>query len=198
MDINNYDKYSYTLNDEEYDEEEVVESDEYYDDDGEYYDDENYDDEYHEEDEYHDDYGDEYADEDYHYPEPAQQDDTLNKILEEIAALKRSVALTHVVPVAAPVAGGLPYAIVSPFGAMGNTTTIVQQQNNDMLVFNELGRLRDEISKTQSNQQMFVEVARLKDSMRMDAKINEGRLQDEIHRLNRQLQDMLNRNNNQR
>jgi len=231
MYTNNHDTSAFSLNHNAYDEEEYVESDEYYDGEGEeeYYDD----DEYGEEEYYDDGYADAYQDEGAYYDDAynhpvarTKKSDTLNKILDEIAALKRSVAMPHVVPVAAPPPPQhhvpvvsmpvayhhahmshmphMPY-VISPFAPMATViqpnapiTTVIQpsaptpvvQPNNEMAIYNELARLREDLSKTQSSQQMHVEVSRLKDTMRMDAKINESRLHDEIYRLNRQLADL--------
>jgi len=211
MYTNNNDVASFNLNDDDYEEEEIIERDEYYDgDDADYYDDGD-EDEYNEEDEHYDDgeyydnehyddghYDEEYYNEgDYNYPAEAASasDDVLNRILDEIAALKRSVAYPQVMPMpvaAPPMAygfGGLPF-VYSPFP----TQTIVQP-NNEVAIYNELARVREDLTKTQSSQLMYVEVSRLKDNMRLDAKINETKLQNEIYRLNQQISNMQNNQN---
>ncbi|MCL2061950.1 MAG: hypothetical protein FWH03_04925 [Firmicutes bacterium] len=171
------DLYKFSLADEE---------EEYYDDEEEY-DEEEYDDEAYDDEEYDDeDYGDEYEDDEYGENYPAETgEDTVGKILDEIASIRRSVGMPaqnmpsgyHAPLTADPV---FPYVI----------STGVKQNNNDNLIFNEISRLREELSKTQTTQAMHIELGRLKDSMERDARQNESRLKDEIRRLTERIEEL--------
>ena len=197
----NKDLSGFSLNDEYEEEEEIVERDEYYDaednnsyddDEDEYYEDdedeyEDYDEDY-EEDEYDEEYDD---DGDYNYPANySDNDETLDKILRELAELKRNLPAQNVPAMAAPFYPAMPYVVSTmPMHA----PQVVVAPSNEPAIYNELARIREELVKTQNAQNMHVEVARLKDNMRLDAKINESRMQDEIYRLNRQIENLQNR-----
>ena len=104
--MDNQDKTTFSLDDEEIVEEEVIDRDEEYDDGYDDYDDEEYDDYGDEEyDEDYDDYGDDYGDEGYN---DDYYDDRLTKVLDELAELKRGM-----VP-AAPAAVQPPPPIMPP------------------------------------------------------------------------------------
>ena len=170
----------------EYDEyeEEVIDRDEEYDvdDDEEEYDDEEYDDDYDEEeydDEYEDDYDDGYDDNYY--------DERLNKVLDELAELKRAVANPPAVQNNQPT-----YSQPSiPYVYAGNLPQNQPQGNNgEVLMYNEISRLRDELSKTQNSQNLHVELNRLKDEMERERKYNESQYLAEIKRLNEKIETL--------
>ena len=146
-DADDYDEY----------EEEFIERDEEYDDGEEEYEDEEYDDE-----EYEDDYDDE---EEYEEEEPYEEeyddgyddqyyDDRLNQVLDELAELKRNMAQ----PVAAQ--PQQPFSPIQP-----HLLFSIPQQSNEVVMYNEISRLRDELSKTQNSQSLHVELSRLKEDM---------------------------------
>ena len=172
-DSDDYDEY----------EEEVIDRDEEYDvdDDEEEYDDEEYDDDYDEEeyDDYDDGYDDGYDDNYY--------DERLNKVLDELAELKRAVANPPAVQNNQPT-----YSQPSiPYVYAGNLPQNAPQGNNgDVLMYNEISRLRDELSKTQSSQNLHVELNRLKDEMERDRKYNESQYLAEIKRLNEKIETL--------
>ena len=161
----------------EYDEyeEEVIERDEYADDDydgEEYYDDDG---EYYDEDD--DGY---YADEGYPleeygpYEDAPVGDDKLSKVLDELAELKRSVANQP---------QQMPYhpPFIAPPSAVGP---------NDLSLYNEISRLRDELGRTQASQDMHVELSRLKDQTERDARHSEAEFLREIRRLNEKVEEL--------
>ena len=169
-DSDDYDEY----------EEEVIDRDEEYDvdDDEEEYDDEEYDDDYDEEeyDDYDDGYDDGYDDNYY--------DERLNKVLDELAELKRAVANPPAVQNNQPTYSqpSIPYVYLPQNAPQGN--------NGDVLMYNEISRLRDELSKTQSSQNLHVELNRLKDEMERDRKYNESQYLAEIKRLNEKIETL--------
>lgn len=176
-----------TMDDSDYDEyeEEVIDRDEEYevDDDEEEYDDEEYDDEDYDDEEYDDeeeDYDDGYDDNYY--------DERLNKVLDELAELKRSMANPPAVQ--SPAA---PYVFPQqpvPYVINGGMPVASANSGNDVLMYNEISRLRDELSKTQNSQNLHVELNRLKDEMERDRKYNESQYLGEIKRLNEKIETL--------
>lgn len=169
-DENDYDEY----------EEEVIERDEEYDDEDDYdeeYDDEEYDDEddYEDEEEYDDEepYDEEYDDgyDDQYY------DDRLNKVLDELAELKRGMT---------PAVAQPQYPSVQPHLLF----TMPQQNNNEVVMYNEISRLRDELSKTQNSQSLHVELSKLKEDMEREKRQNETQFLSEIKRLNERIEEL--------
>lgn len=175
-------KFSMADDSDEYDEyeEEVIERDEEYDpEDGEYdeeYDDEEYEDEYDEEEEPEEEYEDEEYDDGY---DDQYYDDRLNQVLDELAELKRGMNSPAVQQ-------------QSPFPQMAPQMlyAMPQQNNNEVVMYNEISRLRDELSQTQNSQSMHVELTRLKEEMERDKRQNEAQFLSEIKRLNEKIEEL--------
>jgi len=205
--------YGYYDDDDEEEIEEINEENEYYDDypDDEY--DEEYDDEGYDDEEYYDDeYDNEGYDEDYNENLPTQyaEGDALDKILEEIAKLRAETQSREVAPpvpaAPAPVAPAQPMYhpqpvyYPQPMPASQPPGPIIfhappahnytNNYTNELMVYNELAKIREELVKTQANQAMFAELSRVKDIMALDAKITETRLQDEIKRLTEKIYEI--------
>ncbi len=182
-------KYGMEDNPDDYDEyeEEVIERDEEYDpEDEEYdeeYDDGEYDEEEYDDEGYEDDYGDEEYYDDENYDENYDDnyyDDRFNQVLDEIADLKRSV-------------GGAPAVVQQPVAAQVPPYVITANQpyvGGDIGMYNEISRLRDELSRTQNEQSLHLELNRLKEQMEKEQKQNEAALQGEIKRLHEKLDEM--------
>ncbi len=175
-----------TMDDSDYDEyeEEVIDRDEEYEvDDDEEYDDEEYDDEEYDDEDYDDaeeDYDDGYDDNYY--------DERLNKVLDELAELKRNMANPPAVQ--SPAA---PYVFPQqpvPYVINGGMPVVPSSGGNEVLMYNEISRLRDELSKTQNSQNLHVELNRLKDEMERDRKYNESQYLGEIKRLNEKIETL--------
>ncbi len=182
MKLNDYELLRIAMEDgdDDYDdyEEEVIERDEEYDDedeDEEEYDD--YDDEEYDDEEY-DDYDDEEYDDGY---DEDYYDDRLNKVLDELAELKRGMSAPAVVQQQQPqqVPPVQPYVL-----------PVTHSTNNEVVMYNEISRLRDELSKTQNEQTLHVELTRLKDEMEKDKRANESALKSEIQRLTEKIDKM--------
>lgn len=176
--MDNQDKTTFSLDDEEIVEEEVTERDEEYDDgyeDDEYYDDEEYDDEYDE------DYGDEdYGDEEYDdgYNDD-YYDDRLNKVLDELAELKRGMV---------PATQQQPQPIMPPQYIYQPTAP---PAGSEVVMYNEISRLRDELARNQSSLEMQKELTRIKEDMQRDQKFAEAQYKAEIQRLQSRIDDLL-------
>ncbi|MCM1221659.1 MAG: hypothetical protein NC548_44990, partial [Lachnospiraceae bacterium] len=173
------DKTTFSLDDDEIVEEEVIERDEEYDDgsDDDYEDD--YDD-YDEEEDYDDyedepeeDYDDGYSDDYY--------DDRLNKVLDEIAELKRGMvpATQQQPPVMQP---PIPQYIYQPSAPSAGS---------EVVMYNEISRLRDELAKNQSSLEMQKELARIKEDMERDRRYSEAQYSAEIKRLQDKIEELL-------
>lgn len=166
--------------DEEVVEEEVIDRDEEYDDDDydDEYDDEEYDDEEEDEGDYEDeDYDDGYSDDYY--------DDRLNKVLDEIAEIKRGMApSTAVAQQQQPQPPFIPQYIYQP-----NSPT--PSANSEVIMYNEISRLRDELAKNQSSLEMQKELTRMKEDMARDQKFVESQYNAEIKRLQDRIDDLL-------
>ena len=165
--------YNLSMADEDdYDEyeEEVIERDEEYDTGEEEYDDEEYEDEDYDDEEYEDEepYDDEEYDEGY---DDQYYDDRLNQVLDELAELKRNMTPAAVQHITTSLFCGMP-------------------QNNDVVMYNEISRLRDELSKTQNSQTLHEELSRLKDDMEREKKHNEAQFLSEIKRLNERIEEL--------
>lgn len=163
------DKTTFSLEDDPNDEiieEEVVDRDEEYDDEGDY--DDDYDD-YDEEEEYDDEenYDDGYNDDYY--------DDRLNKVLDEIAEIKRGMSPAAVQQLP-------PQYVYQPSAPPAGS---------EVVMYNEISRLRDELAKNQSNLEMQKELTRLKDDMARDQKFAESQYNAEIKRLQDKIDDLL-------
>ncbi|MCM1221407.1 MAG: hypothetical protein NC548_43705 [Lachnospiraceae bacterium] len=168
--MNNQDKTTFSLDDEEIVEEEVIDRDEEYDDedyDDEEYDDEEYDDEGYDDEEYDDGYNDDYY------------DDRLNKVLDEIAELKRGMAPANIQP---------PQAIMPPQYIYQPTAP---PAGSEVVMYNEISRLRDELAKNQSNLEMQKELTRLKEDMARDQRFAESQHNAEIQRLQSRIDELL-------
>lgn len=180
--MDNQDKTTFSLDDDEIVEEEVIERDEEYDD-GEDYDEE-YDDEYDDE-EYDDEegYDDEYDDEEYDdgYNDD-YYDDRLNKVLDEIAELKRGM-----VP-AVQQQQQQPPTVIPPQYIYQPTAP---PAGSEVVMYNEISRLRDELAKNQSSLEMQKELTRLKDDMARDQKIAESQYNAEIRSLQNRIEELL-------
>ena len=161
-------------------EEEVIERDEEYDDGDEYdeeyddedYEDEEYDDEEYEEEEPYDEEYDEGYDDQYY-------DDRLNQVLDELAELKRNMA---------PAVQQQP--VQQPFLPIQPHMMIGMPQNNEVVMYNEISRLREELSKTQNSQVLHEELGRLKEEMERDKRQNEAQFLSEIKRLNERIEEL--------
>lgn len=163
------DKTTFSLDDgqDEVVEEEFVDRDEEYDADDEDYDDEEYDDEGDED--YEEDYDDGYNDDYY--------DDRLNKVLDELAELKRGLAPSTAVQQPMP-----PQYVYQPSAPPAGS---------EVVMYNEISRLRDELAKNQSNLEMQKELTRIKEDMARDQKFTESQYNAELKRLQDKIDDLL-------
>lgn len=174
--MDNQDKTNFSLDDDEIVEEEVTERDEEYDD--------GYEDEYDDEDYADEDYdeGDEeeYADEDYDdgYNDD-YYDDRLNKVLDEIAELKRGMVPATIQPQQPIMPPQYIYQPTAP------------PAGSEVVMYNEISRLRDELAKNSSSLEMQKELTRMKEDMARDQKIAEAQYNAEIQRLQSKIDDLL-------
>ncbi|MCH5155253.1 MAG: hypothetical protein J1F69_01470 [Clostridiales bacterium] len=171
--MDNQDKTTFSLDDEEIVEEEVIDRDEEYDDG---YDDEEYDDEYddygdEEYDEEYDDYGDDGYNDDYY-------DDRLTKVLDELAELKRGMVPAMQQP-QMPMPPQYIYQPTAP------------PAGSEVVMYNEISRLRDELSRNQNSLEMQKELTRIKEDMQRDQKFAEAQYNAEIQRLQSKIDDLL-------
>lgn len=181
--MDNQDKSTFSLDDEEIVEEEVIDRDEEYEDDDyddedyddEEYDDEDYDDEEYDDEEY-DDEGEDGYNEDYY-------DDRLNKVLDELAELKRGM-------VPATQGNGIqqPPPIMPPQYIYQPTAP---PAGSEVVMYNEISRLRDELAKNSSSLEMQKELTRIKEDMARDQKFAESQYNAEIKRLQDRIDDLL-------
>ncbi|MDE6293698.1 MAG: hypothetical protein K2L88_03650, partial [Clostridiales bacterium] len=176
--MDNQDKTTFSLaDDDEIVEEEFIDRDEEYDDDDyddEEYDDEEYDDEEYDDEGYEDDYDDGYNDDYY--------DDRLNKVLDELAELKRGM-----VP-AAP-ANIQPQQPIMPPQYIYQPTA--PPAGSEVVMYNEISRLRDELARNQNSLEMQKELTRIKEDMARDQKFAEAQYTAEIQRLQSKIDDLL-------
>ncbi len=177
--MENMDKTTFSLDDDdEVVEEEVIDRDEEYDDDDDY-DDEEYDDEEYDDDDGYDeeeeDYDDGYNDDYY--------DDRLNKVLDEIAEIKRGMAAapSTVVQQQPPIQPMPPQYVYQPSAPPAGS---------EVVMYNEISRLRDELARNQSNLEMQKELTRLKDDMARDQRFTESQYAAEIKRLQDRIEDL--------
>lgn len=152
--------------DEEYDD--GYEDEEEYDDGEEEYDDE-YDDDYEDEEEYDDGYNDDYY------------DDRLNKVLDEIAEIKRGMVPSG--------NGNMPMPQMMPPQYVYQPTA--PPAGSEVVMYNEISRLRDELAKNQSSLEMQKELTRMKEDMMRDQKFAESQYNAEIKRLQDKIEDLL-------
>ncbi|MDE6617928.1 MAG: hypothetical protein K2K13_02745 [Clostridiales bacterium] len=176
--MDNQDKTTFSLDDEEIVEEEVIDRDEEYDDgyEDEDYGDEEYDDEYDE------DYGDEdYGDEEYDdgYNDD-YYDDRLNKVLDELAELKRGMVPATQQQQPQPIMP--PQYIYQP---------TAPPAGSEVVMYNEISRLRDELARNQNSLEMQKELTRIKEDMQRDQKFAEAQYNAEIQRLQSKIDDLL-------
>lgn len=172
--MDNQDKSTFSLDDEEIVEEEVIDRDEEYDDGYEDdYEDEDYGDEEYED----EDYGDEEYDDGYN---DDYYDDRLNKVLDEIAELKRGMVPATVQQPQQPVMP--PQYIYHPS---------VPSAGSEVVMYNEISRLRDELAKNQSSLEMQKELARIKEDMARDQRFAEAQYNAEIQRLQSKIDELL-------
>ncbi len=175
--MDNQDKTAFSLDDEEIVEEEVIDRDEEYEDDD--YDD--YDDEEYADEEYDDeDYGDEEYDDGY---SDDYYDDRLNKVLDEIAELKRGM-----VPAPVQQQQQMPPPIMPPQYIYQPTAP---PAGSEVVMYNEISRLRDELARNQSSLEMQKELTRIKEDMARDQKFAEAQYNAEIQRLQGKIDDLL-------
>lgn len=171
--MENMDKTNFSLDDgdDEIVEEEVVDRDEEYDDDG--YDDEEYADDEYDDEEY--DEGDDGYNDDYY-------DDRLNKVLDEIAELKRGMA---------PANQQQQQQQQPPPPIPQYIYPSAPSAGSEVVMYNEISRLRDELARNQSNLEMQKELTRLKDDMARDQRLTESQYSSEIKRLQDKIEDLL-------
>lgn len=105
----------------------------------------------------------------------AMDDDRIDRLLDEIADLKRDMA-------SGKNAGNQAYS--SPYPSSGTNAP------SEVALYNEISRLRDELSKTQHSQSMHMELNRMKEEMERDNKNNEERLLSEIKTLQKQIKSL--------
>lgn len=107
----------------------------------------------------------------------AVSDDRIDRVLDEIAELKRNMASGS---------GTAPAAqnYAAPFPASGANTP------SEVAMYNEISRLRDELSKTQHSQSMHMELNRMKEEMERETKSNEEKLLSEIKTLQKQIKSL--------
>ena len=175
--MDNQDKATFSLDDEEIVEEEVIDRDEEYEDDD--YDDEEYDEEYDDEEGYDDEEYDEDGDYDDGYNDD-YYDDRLNKVLDELAELKRGMA-------PAPVQQ-MPPSVMPPQYIYQPTAP---PAGSEVVMYNEISRLRDELAKNQNSLEMQKELSRIKEDMARDQKFAESQYNAEIQRLQSKIDDLL-------
>ena len=178
--MENMDKSTFSLDDEEYDEEEIIERDEEYEDDDyddydEEYDDEDYGDEDYDDEEY-DDYDDDGYDDGYN---DDYYDDRLNKVLDEIAEIKRNMAPSTAVQM--PIQPMPPQYVYQPSAPPAGS---------EVVMYNEISRLRDELARNQSNLEMQKELTRLKEDMARDQRFAESQYTAEIKRLQDKVEEL--------
>ncbi len=186
--MDNLDKSTFSLDDEEIVEEEVIDRDEEYDeeyddeyddegyDDGEYDDEEYDDDEYADEEEYDDGYNDDYY------------DDRLNKVLDEIAELKRGMVPATVQQQQPQQMPPPPPPIMPPQYIYHPS---VPSAGSEVVMYNEISRLRDELAKNQSSLEMQKEITRIKEDMARDQRFAEAQYNAEIQRLQGKIDELL-------
>lgn len=170
--MNNQDKTNFSLDDEEIVEEEVIDRDEEYDDDD--YDDEGYDDEEYDDGEYDDE---EYEDEDGYNDD--YYDDRLNKVLDELAELKRGMVPAAVQQPQQPMPPQYIYQPTAP------------PAGSEVVMYNEISRLRDELARNQNSLEMQKELTRIKEDMQRDQRFAEAQYTAEIQRLQSKIDDLL-------
>ncbi len=176
--MDNQDKTTFSLDDEEIVEEEVIDRDEEYEDDDydDYEDDGEYEDEEYDEDDYGDEeYDDGYSDDYY--------DDRLNKVLDEIAELKRGM-----VPATVQQQQQQPPSILPPQYIYQPTAP---PAGSEVVMYNEISRLRDELARNQSSLEMQKELTRIKEDMARDQRFAEAQYNAEIQRLQSKIDDLL-------
>lgn len=196
--MNDYDKEipRFSMDDDdEYDDidEETIERDE----EGEPYDDEGYDDEGYDEEAEGDEYADEEGYDDEAYDEEAEgygddyYDDRLSKVLDEIAEIKRGISAPAVVPQQQQQQPQQPQQqYMSPMPPQ----YIYPQQpaaSSEVTMYNEISRLRDELSKTQNSQTLHLELQRMRSEFEREKRDSDNRHADEIRRLNEKIDDLL-------
>ena len=103
-------------------------------------------------------------------------DDRIDRVLDEIAELKRNM-------VSAPGASPTP-SYASPYPSSGANVP------GEVAMYNEISRLRDELSKTQHSQSMHMELNRMKEEMERETKSNEEKLLAEIKTLQKQIKSL--------
>lgn len=200
--MNDYDKEipRFSMDDDdEYDDidEETIERDE----EGEPYDDEGYDDEGYDEEAEGDEYADEegYDDEAYDEEPEAEAegygddyyDDRLSKVLDEIAEIKRGISAPAVVPQQQQQQPQQPQQQYMP--PMPPQYIYPQQPaaSSEVTMYNEISRLRDELSKTQNSQTLHLELQRMRSEFEREKRDSDNRHADEIRRLNEKIDDLL-------
>ncbi len=181
--MENQDKTTFSLDDDEIVEEEVIDRDEEYDDDD--YDDEEEGEEEEAEDEDYDDYDEEDYDDGYN---DDYYDDRLNKVLDEIAEIKRG--MSSQTPAVQQTPSPQPQFMPPQYIYQQPTATPVPA-GSEVVMYNEISRLRDELAKNQSNLEMQKEISRLKDDMVRDQKYAESQYNAEIKRLQDRIDDLL-------
>ena len=171
--MENEEKTTFSLadGDDEIVEEEVIDRDEEYEDDD--YDDEEYDDEDYGDEEYDDGYNDDYY------------DDRLDKVLDEIAELKRGMAPSTAVQQPGSVFPPMPQYVYQA------TPPGPPSAGSEVLMYNEISRLRDELAKNQNNLEMQKELTRIKEDMARDQRFAESQYNAEIKRLQDRIDDLL-------
>ena len=170
--MENIDKTTFSLDDDEIVEEEFIDRDEEYEDDDydEEYDDEDYGDE-----EYDDeDYGDEEYDDGYN---DDYYDDRLTKVLDEIAEIKRNMTPSTAVQ-QQPMPPQYVYQPSAP------------PAGSEVVMYNEISRLRDELARNQSALEMQKELTHLKEDMARDQRFAESQYQAEIKRLQEKVEEL--------
>ncbi|MCH5351128.1 MAG: hypothetical protein J1F39_04070 [Clostridiales bacterium] len=181
--MENMDKSNFSLDDDEIVEEEFIDRDEEYDDEDydedydEEYDDEEYDDEGYDDEDYGDeDYGDEDYDDGYN---DDYYDDRLTKVLDEIAEIKRNMApSTAVQPPVQPMPPQYVYQPSAP------------PAGSEVVMYNEISRLRDELARNQSALEMQKELTHLKEDMARDQRFAESQYAAEIKRLQEKVEEL--------
>lgn len=187
--MENLDKTTFSLEDnpdEEVVEEQVIERDEEYDDDDDYEDEDYGDEEDYDEDE---DYGDEEEDYDDGYNDD-YYDDRLDKVLDEIAELKRGMS-SSTAPSTAVQQPFAPPQFVPQYIYQPPMSNGPAAAGSEVVMYNEISRLRDELAKNQSSLEMQKEISRIKDDMTRDQKFAESQYNAEIKRLQDRIDDLL-------
>ncbi|MDE5592771.1 MAG: hypothetical protein K2I75_02440, partial [Clostridiales bacterium] len=107
-------------------------------------------------------------------------DDRLNKVLDELAELKRGMVPATQQQQPQPIMP--PQYIYQP---------TAPPAGSEVVMYNEISRLRDELARNQNSLEMQKELTRIKEDMQRDQKFAEAQYNAEIQRLQSKIDDLL-------